>query len=181
MRLSGLSRRPSPLRPCCRDGAHPDELVVDMRESGADLGDADDRGVDEHNEAAFASAHRITGVHPAPEHFASAEFVCGLAPVPRTWLRSTGAGRRPVGFCPVRPAPGSSASAGPVRSRHRQQGCVCHELTATIGIPDHCSVPWSLARNFRRRRRFEPPGIGIGLGGPPLIREKTLRSASSGR
>ncbi|MFB7292825.1 DUF6461 domain-containing protein [Actinacidiphila glaucinigra] len=136
MRLSGPSRRPDPFRSRCRVGAHPDELVAVMRESGADLGDADGRDVDEHDEAAFAPAHRITGVHPAPELFASAAFVRGLAPVPRTWLRSTGAGGRPVGFRPVRPAPGSSASAGPVRSRHRQQGCVRHELTETIGIRD---------------------------------------------
>lgn len=73
-----------PLFPYHRDGTHPDELVTVMRESGFDLSDADDRDFDEHNEAAFALAHRITGVRLAPELLASAEFVCGLAPVPRT-------------------------------------------------------------------------------------------------
>ncbi|WP_406273069.1 DUF6461 domain-containing protein [Actinacidiphila glaucinigra] len=73
-----------PLFPYQRDGTHPDELVTVMRESGFELSDADDRAFDEHNEAAFALAHRITGVRLAPELLASAEFVCGLAPVPRT-------------------------------------------------------------------------------------------------
>lgn len=66
-----------------RDGTHPDELLTAMRESGFDLSDADDRDFDAHSEAAFALAHRITGIRLTPDLFASAEFVCGLAPVPR--------------------------------------------------------------------------------------------------
>ncbi|MFD7326263.1 DUF6461 domain-containing protein [Streptomyces sp. NPDC059875] len=65
-----------------RDGSHPDELLTEMRESGFDLSDDDDRDFDGHTEAAFALAHRITGVRLTPELFASAEFICGLAPAP---------------------------------------------------------------------------------------------------
>jgi hypothetical protein len=72
-----------PLFPYARDGSHPDELLAEMRESGFDLSDADDRDHTDHTEAAFALAHRITGIRLTPELFASAEFVCGLAPLPR--------------------------------------------------------------------------------------------------
>ncbi|WP_455353202.1 DUF6461 domain-containing protein [Streptomyces sp. SYSU K217416] len=70
-----------PLFAYYRDGSHPDELLTEMRESGFDLNDADDRDYDGHTEAAFALAHRITGIRLTPELFASAEFVCGLSPV----------------------------------------------------------------------------------------------------
>ncbi|MEU1618459.1 DUF6461 domain-containing protein [Streptomyces sp. NPDC005722] len=73
-----------PLFPYFRVGTHPDELVTAMRESGFDLSEADDRNLDEHNDAAFALAHRVTGVRLTPEALASAEFVAGVARVPRT-------------------------------------------------------------------------------------------------
>lgn len=68
-----------------RDGSHPDALLTEMREAGFDLSDDQDEDPDYegHTEAAFALAHRITGIRLTPELFASAEFVCGLAPVPR--------------------------------------------------------------------------------------------------
>jgi hypothetical protein len=66
-----------------RDGTHPDELLVEMRESGFDLSKDDDRDYTHHTEAAFALAHRITGVRLTPELFASGEFLCGLAREPR--------------------------------------------------------------------------------------------------
>jgi hypothetical protein len=69
-----------PLFPHHRDGSHPDELLAAMRESGFDLSDEDDAGLDGHTEAAFALAERITGVRLTPELFASAEFVCGRVP-----------------------------------------------------------------------------------------------------
>ncbi|MFC8229524.1 DUF6461 domain-containing protein [Streptomyces sp. NPDC057287] len=71
-----------PLFPYHRDGTHPDELVLDMRESGFDLSDEDDRSYEAHTEAAFALAERITGVRLTPELFATAEFTCGRVPEP---------------------------------------------------------------------------------------------------
>jgi hypothetical protein len=65
-----------------RDGTHPDELLTEMREAGFDLSEDDDRDYDNHTEAAFALAHRITGIRLTPELFASAEFIGGIAPVP---------------------------------------------------------------------------------------------------
>ncbi|MGW7404442.1 DUF6461 domain-containing protein [Streptomyces sp. NPDC054833] len=64
-----------------RDGSHPDELLTGMRESGFDLSKDDERDFDLHTEAAFALAHRITGVRLTPELFESLEFVCGLVPM----------------------------------------------------------------------------------------------------
>ncbi|WP_225837457.1 DUF6461 domain-containing protein [Streptomyces sp. NK08204] len=61
-----------------RDGDAPDCLLTEMRECGFDLSDADDRDTDLHTEAAFALAHRVTGVRLTPELFASLEFTCGL-------------------------------------------------------------------------------------------------------
>ncbi|WP_369168047.1 DUF6461 domain-containing protein [Streptomyces sp. R28] len=72
-----------PLFAHARDGSHPDELLMEMRESGFDLSDGDDRYHTGHTEAAFALAHRITGIRLTPEIFASARFTCGIAPVPR--------------------------------------------------------------------------------------------------
>ena len=82
-----------------REGTHPDELLTEMRESGFDIRDAegdnlaepdvepdDEPDVEQHvelvTEAAFALAHRITGVRLTPKHFASAEFLTGVAPRP---------------------------------------------------------------------------------------------------
>ncbi|WP_164904723.1 DUF6461 domain-containing protein [Streptomyces cyaneus] len=70
-----------PLFPFHRDGTRPDELVEEMRASGFDLSEGG--GFEGHTEAAFALAHRITGIRLTPELFASAEFSCGIAPVPR--------------------------------------------------------------------------------------------------
>ncbi|MFE0513903.1 DUF6461 domain-containing protein [Streptomyces sp. NPDC058964] len=70
-----------PLFPHRRDGSRPDELLAEMRESGFDLGKEEDQDVSLHTEAAFALAHRITGVRPTPELFESLEFVCGLVPM----------------------------------------------------------------------------------------------------
>ncbi|MEV5320585.1 DUF6461 domain-containing protein [Streptomyces sp. NPDC052687] len=67
-----------------RDGSHPDELLTEMRESGFDLSEADDRDTDHHTEAAFALAHRVTGIRLTPELFETAEFTCGVAAVPRS-------------------------------------------------------------------------------------------------
>jgi hypothetical protein len=69
----------------CREGSHPDELLAEMRESGFDFSDPDDDSADDLDYlkqflAAFALAHRITGVHLTPELFASAEFIGGLGP-----------------------------------------------------------------------------------------------------
>ncbi|MET9831942.1 DUF6461 domain-containing protein [Streptomyces sp. NPDC006385] len=45
--------------------------------------DADDRNHAGRTEAAFALAHRLRGICLTPELFASAEFACGVTPVPR--------------------------------------------------------------------------------------------------
>lgn len=69
-----------------RDGTHPDELLVEMRESGFDLteyDEDDDRDYEGLTGAPFALAHRLTGIRLTPELFESAEFLCGLARVPR--------------------------------------------------------------------------------------------------
>lgn len=78
-----------PLFADARYGSRPDELVAEMRESGFDLSERDE---DEDNDdyyasltgASFALAHRLTGIRPTPELFADAEFLCGVAPVPRS-------------------------------------------------------------------------------------------------
>lgn len=71
-----------PLFPYARNGSHADELLTEMRESGFDLSEDDDRNYQQHTEAAFALAHRLTGVHLTPELFASLEFTGALAPLP---------------------------------------------------------------------------------------------------
>jgi hypothetical protein len=77
-----------PLFPYDRDGSHPDELLVEMRESGFDLTEYDedaedyDRDYEDLTGAPFALAHRLTGIRLTPELFESAEFLCGLARVP---------------------------------------------------------------------------------------------------
>lgn len=70
-----------PLFAHARDGSHADEpeLLAKMRESGFDLREDDDRSYDRHTEAAFALAHRLTGVRLTPELFASLEFTGALA------------------------------------------------------------------------------------------------------
>ncbi|MET9973267.1 DUF6461 domain-containing protein, partial [Streptomyces sp. NPDC006356] len=72
-----------PLCPSRRDGSHADEILTEMRESGFDLRDGRDRDHTRHTEAAFALAHRLTGIRLTPELFESAEFTCGTAPLPR--------------------------------------------------------------------------------------------------
>jgi hypothetical protein len=73
-----------PLFAYARDGDHADEpeLLAEMRESGFDLSEDDDRSYELHTEAAFALAHRLTGVHLTPELFTSLEFTGALVPVP---------------------------------------------------------------------------------------------------
>ncbi|MET7570508.1 DUF6461 domain-containing protein [Streptomyces sp. NPDC005492] len=71
-----------PLFPYYRDGSHADELLAEMRESGFDLSADDDRDYQRHTEAAFALAHRLTGIRLTPELFASLEFTGGLVPLP---------------------------------------------------------------------------------------------------
>ncbi|MFG2379280.1 DUF6461 domain-containing protein [Streptomyces sp. NPDC048504] len=73
-----------PLFAYVRDGSHADEpeLLAGMRESGFDLSEDKDRSYGLHTEAAFALAHRLTGVHLTPELFASLEFAGALVPVP---------------------------------------------------------------------------------------------------
>ncbi|MFJ5309551.1 DUF6461 domain-containing protein [Streptomyces sp. NPDC088350] len=71
-----------PLFPYARNGSHADELLTEMRESGFDLREDDDRDYQQHTEAAFALADRLTGVHLTPELFASLEFTCALVPLP---------------------------------------------------------------------------------------------------
>ncbi|GAB2635924.1 DUF6461 domain-containing protein [Nocardia goodfellowii] len=66
-----------------RAGSRAEEISTVMRESGFDLSEEDDRDYDAHTEAAFALAHRLTGVHITPELFETAEFTCGLVPLPR--------------------------------------------------------------------------------------------------
>jgi hypothetical protein len=65
-----------------RDGSDPDGLLTEMTESGFDLREDDDRDFTGHTEAAFALAHRITGVRLTPELFASLEFTCGMVTPP---------------------------------------------------------------------------------------------------
>ncbi|WP_055528270.1 DUF6461 domain-containing protein [Streptomyces graminilatus] len=78
-----LRLRFEPLFPSLRNGSHPDELLTEMRESGFDLTEDDkDRDFDGHTEAAFALAHRLTGVHLTPELFESLDFTCGLISLP---------------------------------------------------------------------------------------------------
>jgi hypothetical protein len=69
-----------PLFAHARDGSHADEpeLLAGMRESGFDLREGEERSYDLHTEAAFALAHRLTGVHLTPELFASLEFTGAL-------------------------------------------------------------------------------------------------------
>lgn len=71
-----------------RYGSHPDELLTEMGESGFDLTEREEDG--DHDAyystltgASFALAHRLTGIRLTPELFATAEFLCGVAPVPR--------------------------------------------------------------------------------------------------
>ena len=73
-----------PLFAYSRDGSHADdpELLAGMRESGFDLREDEERSYDLCNEAAFALAHHLTGVHLTPELFASLEFTGALVPVP---------------------------------------------------------------------------------------------------
>ncbi|MEW1831878.1 DUF6461 domain-containing protein [Streptomyces sp. NPDC088196] len=71
-----------PLFPYSRDGSHADQLLAEMRESGFDLSEGEDRSYELHTEAAFALAHRLTGVHLTPELFASLEFTGALIPLP---------------------------------------------------------------------------------------------------
>ncbi|MER5212777.1 DUF6461 domain-containing protein [Streptomyces sp. NPDC002838] len=66
-----------------RHGSHPDELLTQMREAGFDLSEDEDRDYHNHTEAAFALAHRITGIRLTPELLSSAEFIGGTARVPR--------------------------------------------------------------------------------------------------
>ncbi|MEU8900223.1 DUF6461 domain-containing protein [Nocardia sp. NPDC048505] len=71
-----------PLFAHSREGSHAEEFAAEMRESGFDLSADEDRDFEWHTEAAFALAHRVTGVRLTPELFATAEFTCGLAPRP---------------------------------------------------------------------------------------------------
>lgn len=71
-----------PLFPSHRHGTDPDGLLTEMRESGFDLRADDERDFTGHTEAAFALAHRITGVRLTPELFGSLEFTCALVTVP---------------------------------------------------------------------------------------------------
>ncbi|MDT0487102.1 DUF6461 domain-containing protein [Streptomyces sp. DSM 41640] len=71
-----------------RYGSHPDELLTEMQESGFDLEEREEDG--DHDAyyaaltaAAFALALRLTGIRLTPELFATAEFLCAVAPVPR--------------------------------------------------------------------------------------------------
>ncbi|MFJ4787973.1 DUF6461 domain-containing protein [Streptomyces sp. NPDC088794] len=73
-----------PLFAQTRHGSRPDELLVEMRESGFDLSDDDDRDYSGHTEASFALAHRLTGIRLTPDLFDSARFLCGLVQLPRT-------------------------------------------------------------------------------------------------
>ncbi|MET7734249.1 DUF6461 domain-containing protein [Streptomyces sp. NPDC005402] len=77
-----------PLFADARYGSRPDELLAEMRESGFDLAERDEDG--DHDAyysiltgASFALAHRLTGIRLTPELFATAEFRCGVASVPR--------------------------------------------------------------------------------------------------
>ncbi|MFJ4203192.1 DUF6461 domain-containing protein [Streptomyces sviceus] len=72
-----------------RYGSRPDELLTEMRESGFDLAERDENG--DHDAyyaaltgASFALAQRLTGIRLTPELFATAEFLCGVTPVPRS-------------------------------------------------------------------------------------------------
>ncbi len=69
-----------PLFPDSRDGSHADELLAEMRESGFDLTEGGD--YEGHTRAAFALAHRLTGVRLTPELLESLDFTCGLVPRP---------------------------------------------------------------------------------------------------
>ncbi|WP_406214553.1 DUF6461 domain-containing protein [Streptomyces canus] len=77
-----------PLFADARYGSHPDELLTEMRESGFDLEEREEDG--DHDAyyaaltgASFALAHRLTGIRLTLELFATAEFLCAVAPVPR--------------------------------------------------------------------------------------------------
>ncbi|MFJ9149542.1 DUF6461 domain-containing protein [Streptomyces sp. NPDC102270] len=77
-----------PLFADARYGSHPDELLTEMRESGFDLTEREEDGDHDAYDstltgASFALAHRLTGIRLTPELFATAEFLCGVAPVPR--------------------------------------------------------------------------------------------------
>jgi hypothetical protein len=71
-----------PLFAHCRWGSHPDELLAEMRQAGFQRADGPDSSYDGHTEAAFALAHRLTGVAVTSDLFATADFQCGCVPAP---------------------------------------------------------------------------------------------------
>jgi hypothetical protein len=70
-----------PLFAYARFGPEADAIAGQMRESGFDLSDAEDRGYDLPTEASFALAERLTGVRLTAETLREAQFVCGVATV----------------------------------------------------------------------------------------------------
>lgn len=70
-----------PLFAYARWGSEADSIAEQMRESGFDLSDAQDRDFELHTEACFALAERLTGVHLTAETLLRAQFVRGITTV----------------------------------------------------------------------------------------------------
>lgn len=70
------------LFPARWDGSDPDALPTGIRESGFTLDEGAEQGARRHTEAAFALAHRITGVLLPPKPSESPEFACALVTLP---------------------------------------------------------------------------------------------------
>jgi hypothetical protein len=71
-----------------RSGSDPDGLVDVMPELGFDLAHEEDRNYEPYKEAAFALAEHITGVRLTAAILESADFLCGLARLPRSSPKS---------------------------------------------------------------------------------------------
>ena len=66
-----------PLFAYARWGSEADSIAEQMRESGFDLSDAEDRDFELHTEASFALAERLTGVRLTEQTLREAQYVCG--------------------------------------------------------------------------------------------------------
>jgi hypothetical protein len=70
-----------PLFAYARWGSEADSIAEQMKESGFDLSDAQDRNFELHTEASFALAERLTGVQLTAETLLQSQFVCGITTV----------------------------------------------------------------------------------------------------
>lgn len=64
-----------------REGPEAETLAEEMRAVGFDLSDDEDADYENHTEAAWALAERLTGVRVTARMLDETPFVCGLVPV----------------------------------------------------------------------------------------------------